>query len=125
MENNNFGIVIKVRNLTACKAFYRDILGLGDPVQDSNFRVEFRCGEAFSIFLEKNMWDEPVRMPSSGSISWFFNRGDAKIIQEKMRLYGFSGSSWVVENKAGKSLCRFTDPEGNAFYVPAPDEKKN
>ena len=28
-------------------------------------------------------------------------------------------------SKAGKSFCRFTDPEGNAFYVPAPDEKLN
>ncbi len=125
MENRNFGIVIKVKNLTACKAFYRDILGLGDPVEDSNFQVEFRCGETVSLFLVKNMWDEPLRMPGSGSISWYFSWGNAKAIRDKMRIYGFSDNGVIVENKAGKSFCRFTDPEGNAFYVPAPDEKLN
>ena len=122
MENSIFGIVIKVRNLTACKAFYRDILGLGDPVLDSNFRVEFRCGKAFSLFLEKDVWDDPVPVPRSGSVSWFYSGGDALDIRKKMRTYGFSDSSVIVENKAGRSFCRFADPEGNVFYVLAPDK---
>ncbi len=124
MEIGNFGIVIKVRNLTACKAFYRDILGLGDPIQDSNFQVEFRCGDVFSLVLVKKFWDEPAQSFGQGSISWFFSGGNADTIQEKMRTYGFSSSGVMVENKAGRSFCRFTDPEGNAFYVPAPDKKK-
>jgi len=124
MGNNIFGIVIKVKNLTACKAFYRDILGLGDPVQDSNFQVEFNCGGIFSLFLEKKLWDEQLQS-GSGSISWYWSLGDASDIQKKMQTHGFSDTSVIVENKAGKSFCRFTDPEGNAFYVPAPDEKMN
>ncbi len=125
MKNNNFGIVIQVRNLTACKAFYRDIIGLGDPVQDSNFQVEFRCGEAFSLFLVKNFWEEPLQLSGSSSVSWFYAGENAETIQEKMRTYGFSDDKAIVETKAGRSFCRFTDPEGNAFYVPAPDEKKD
>ncbi|MBR4884181.1 MAG: hypothetical protein IKZ33_02570, partial [Lentisphaeria bacterium] len=35
------GIIIKVRNLERCRNFYRDVLRLGNPVTDSNFRCEF------------------------------------------------------------------------------------
>ena len=118
------GIVIKVKNLTRSKAFYRDILGLGEPVLDSNFRVEFRCGEGFSLFLEKNLWEEP-ELCSSRSVSWFYGEGNARAIQQKMRTYGFADSDdLIVENKTGRAFCRFTDPEGNAFYVPAPEDEK-
>ena len=118
------GVVIKVKNLTRSKAFYRDILGLGDPVMDSNFRVEFRCGEAFSLFLEKNLWEEP-ELCCSRSVSWFYSAGKAREIQEKMQTYGFTDSDLIVENKGGRAFCRFSDPEGNAFYVPAPEDVKN
>ena len=124
MKNCNFGIVIKVKNLTVCKAFYRDILGLGDPVQESNFRVEFNCGGAFSLFLEKKLFDEPIH-PGSVPISWYCSLGNASEIWEKMKTYGFADTRMVVENKAGRSFCRFTDPEGNAFYVPAPAGERN
>ena len=117
------GIVIKVKNLTQCKAFYRDILGLGDPVLDSNFRVEFRCGEAFSLVLEKSLWEEP-ELHCSQSVSWFYDAGNVLEIQKKMQIYGFADSDQAVENKTGRAFCRFSDPEGNAFYVPAPENAK-
>ena len=53
MKKKHFGIVIKVKNLTTCKVFYRDVLGLGDPVLDSNFRVEFQIDDSFCLILEK------------------------------------------------------------------------
>ena len=118
------GIVIKVKNLTRSKAFYRDILGLGEPVLDSNFMVEVRCGDGFSLFLEKNLWEEP-EVCAPRSVSWFYGAGNAREIQQKMRTYGFADSDdLIVENKTGRPFCRFTDPEGNAFYVPAPEDKK-
>ena len=36
-----YGCVLKVRNLSQLKIFYRNTLGLGEPVVDSNFWVEF------------------------------------------------------------------------------------
>lgn len=118
MDNKKTGIVIKVRNLTVCKAFYRDILGLGDPVLDSNFRVEFQCGGSFSLILEKTPWDEP-QQPGSDRIIWLYQSADARTIWTKMVSYGFPvpDLSEVVRN--GERFCRFADPEGNPFYVPA------
>ena len=118
------GIVIKVKNLTRSKVFYRDILGLGHPVLDSNFRVEFRCRDGFSLFLEKDLWEEPERY-SPRAVAWFYDGANAREIQEKMRTYGFADSDeLIVENKTGRAFCRFSDPEGNAFYVPAPESDK-
>ena len=116
MDNKKTGIVIKVKNLTSCKAFYRDILELGDPVLDSNFRVEFQRG-SFSLILEKTPWDDPLP-PVSDRIIWLYRTADAKKIWAKMVSYGFQipNLSDVVAN--GERLCRFADPEGNPFYVP-------
>ena len=117
MENKKTGLVIKVKNLTPCKAFYRDILELGNPVLDSNFRVEFQCGNSFSLVLEKTPWDEPLQPPSD-RIIWLYQMADAKTVWTKMVSYGFPvpNLSEVVAN--GERLCRFADPEGNPFYVP-------
>ena len=54
MENSLFGVVIQVSNLELCRAFYRDVLGLGAPVMDSSFWVEFRLDSQSSLFLEKS-----------------------------------------------------------------------
>lgn len=115
-----FGIVIKVKNLTSCKAFYRDILNLGEPVLDSSFRVEFRCGDSFSLILEKISWDE-TGFAFPERIAWFYGSGNALDIQKKIHSYGYSDKCSIsTAAKGGASLCRFTDPEGNSFYVPAP-----
>ena len=115
MKKKRFGIVIKVRNLTACKAFYRDVLGLGDPVLDSNFRVEFRIEEFFCLTLEKSAWDA-VLPPASGRVSWLFD-ADAKTIRDRLKAYGYSVPSLPDTEKQGETCCWFADPEGNPFYV--------
>ena len=108
--------MIKVKNLTSCKAFYRDILELGDPVLDSNFRVEFRSG-SFSLILDKSPWDEP-QQPVSNRIIWLYRSADARKIWTKMVSYGFPVPNLAEVVANGERLCRFADPEGNPFYVP-------
>ena len=44
MDTKIFGVVVRVRNLELCRAFYRDVLDLWTPLLDSNFWVEFRLG---------------------------------------------------------------------------------
>jgi catechol 2,3-dioxygenase-like lactoylglutathione lyase family enzyme len=118
MENKKTGIVIKVKNLTSCKAFYRDILELGNPVLDSNFRVEFQCGSSFFLILEKTPWDEPLQ-PASDRIIWLYQAADAKTVWSKMISYGFPVPELSEMVANGERLCRFADPEGNPFYVPS------
>ena len=117
MKKTAFGIVLKVKNLPACRAFYRDILDLGEPVLDSSFRVEFRFGEVFSLILEKDPW-ENVLPPPAERVAWFFADGDAETIRKRMTDYGYPAPSDVsCDAKAGMPLCHFVDPEGNPFYV--------
>ena len=118
MKKASFGIVIRVRNLTSCKAFYRDILDLGDPVLDSSYRVVFIQGD-FSLLLEKVPWETPLA-PVSSRTAWFFRDGSAEAIRKKMNDYGYPAPlSPVNADKGGDVFRRFEDPEGNPFYVPA------
>ena len=118
MKKSGFGIVIRVRNLTSCKAFYRDILELGDPVLDSSYRVQFVQGD-FSLLLEKVPWETPLP-PVSARTEWFFSGGSSGIIGKKMIDYGYPVPSVPVNaDKGGDVFSRFEDPEGNPFYVPA------
>ena len=119
MKKTTLGIVIKVKNLASCKVFYRDILELGEPVLDSSFRVEFQFGDSFSLFLEKMPWDVSPA-PVSERIAWFYNGSDAETIRKKMSAYGYPAPRISSTEKADMAFCRFTDPEGNPFYVPYP-----
>ena len=115
MKKKSFGIVIKVKNLTSCKAFYRDVLGLGSPVLDSNFRVEFQFGDSFCLTLEKSPFDA-VLPPASGRIAWLFD-ADAETIRSRLDVYGYTVPALPDAEKKGETFCRFADPEGNPFYV--------
>lgn len=117
MRKKSFGIVIKVKNLTVCKAFYRDVLGLGDPVLDSNFRVEFQLGDSFCLTLEKMPFDA-VLPPAFGRIAWLFN-ADAEMVRSRLEAYGYAVPDLPDTEKQGEVFCRFADPEGNPFYVPS------
>ena len=44
--------VLSVADLAAERAFYRDVVGLGEPVMNSNVWVEFKLGEC-SFCLEQ------------------------------------------------------------------------
>ena len=117
MKKTAFSIVIKVKNLPVCKAFYRDILELGEPVLDSSFRVEFKIGDSFSLILEKNPWDVPLP-PVSGRMSWLFWVGNAEKIRQKMHACGYPVPRLAhTTDQTDSAFFRFTDPEGNPFYI--------
>lgn len=59
------GFIIKVRNLERCRTFYRDVMKLGEPVLDSNFRTEFLLNNNTRLILcqtrEEEMFQQAVR----------------------------------------------------------------
>ncbi len=66
MNFQRHGYVIKVRNLDRCRGFYRDILQLGSPLTDSNFRTEFGlCREGRLILCQAR--EEETFFPGSHS----------------------------------------------------------
>lgn len=118
MKKTAFGIVLKVKNLPACRAFYRDILELGEPFLDSSFRVEFRFNEDFSLILEKDPWETALPPPGE-RVAWLYARGNAAMIRQRMTDYGYPVPAEITaDDHAGMALCHFCDPEGNPFYVP-------
>ena len=119
MKKTAFGIVLKVKNLPACRAFYRDILELGEPFLDSSFRVEFRFSEEFSLILEKNPWETDLP-PAGERVAWLYAAGNAETIRQRMTDYGYPVPAATPPNdRGGMALCHFSDPEGNPFYVPS------
>ena len=49
-----FSLILKVNDLDGCRIFYRDLLGLGEPVFDSTSAVVFLLGEKLTLMLEKS-----------------------------------------------------------------------
>jgi predicted enzyme related to lactoylglutathione lyase len=120
MDKNIFGVIIKVENLEISRAFYRDILELGNPVMDSNFWVEFRLPGNFSLFLEKKEDDEKIP-ESQGRLSWVYRVKNVKEILERLKKYGYEAIA-EKEMRLGCKIHLFCDPEGNPFHI-YPEEK--
>ena len=88
MEKSLFGIVIQVTNLDLCRAFYRDVLGLGSPVMDSTFWVEFRLETGGSLFLEKS--EVLSATEKGGRISWILRIDNPEELKSVLASYGYA-----------------------------------
>ena len=115
MKNNLFGVIIKVENIDICRSFYKEILGLGSPVMDSAFWVEFRLPGDFSLFLEKKEENEKIS-EIAGRISWIYKVEDIDKILAKLKEYGYQSLSEETD-RIGIRTYVFRDPEGNPFYL--------
>lgn len=110
-----YGVVIKVENLNVCRTFYRDILRLGPPVMDSNFWVEFKLKDKASLLLEEASAGE--KLPTGrGRIGWMCEVED---FDDTMKILKEKGHEPVAdeEERGGKKVLPFCDPEGNLFYL--------
>ena len=116
MEKNCFsGVVIRVNNLDICRPFYRDVLGLGAPVMDSNFWVEFRVNGTMSLFLEKAEWGEKI-IPPNERVAWFLQVPSLAEFIQKMEKYGYQKET-ASADRVGFPVRVYKDPEGNEFFV--------
>ena len=110
MINSVCEIVIRVRDLDACRIFYRDVLELGEPVSDSGFSSSFALNDGVMLTLEKN--DAPFLEHASNATLWRFAVADF----EKFRKHLADAGCELVEDPCGGSW-RGSDPEGNMFLV--------
>ena len=122
MENSLFGVVIQVSNLDLCRAFYRDVLGLGAPVMDSSFWVEFRLDSQSSLFLEKSEVLDTSR--NGGSISWIYKTDDPDSLMDILASYGYVPKK-IPTDQVGFTVYRLHDPEGNPFFIAPKEETDN
>ncbi len=105
MRADSAEILIRVRDLAVCRVFYRDILGFGVPLVDSNFLCSFSLGDGGRLTLESGRTpEEAPRAP------WIFLPEDAEDVLDRLNLYGCD----IRKTEAGgRSVWEVLDPEQN------------
>ena len=105
--------VILVENLDVCRYFYRNTLGLGEPVIDSNYAVAFPLADGAMLILEKvsvNFMEH-----ASGAIRLVFHVDDLDAFAGRL-----AGEGVVVEKAFScfyENALRISDPEGNVILL--------
>ena len=60
MENSASSVIIKVKDINICRSFYRNVLNMGNPIVNSNFRVEFIMAKHNTLALLYEHDHEPI-----------------------------------------------------------------
>jgi len=114
MKKSHCSIVIRVRNLDACRNFYRDILGLGEPAADSGFAVSFAVSPALLITLERS--EAAYLERASAAQTWCIAVEDVAEVCRKITEAGYPEPVDAV--RFGRAGClRGEDPDGNVFFL--------
>ncbi len=106
-------IVILVENIDICRYFYRETLGLGEPLQDSSFQVMFKLNEKTALVLEK--CGMPYLEHASGACRFSLVPEDGGKIIEHLKNNGVTVEDGF--DISGRRVYRAADPEGNIFQI--------
>ena len=110
-------IVILVENIDVCRYFYRETLGLGEPLQDSSFQVIFKLNENTGLVLEK--CEMPYLEHASGACRFSLLPEDGIKSVDRLKDNGV-----MIEDGfdvSGRKVYRAADPEGNIFQITCGD----
>ena len=118
MEGQIYSLVLRIRDMQKCRTFYRDILGLGTPLLDSPFWVEFQMGETGKLCLE--LVDTLPSAEEKHNVPVWMMEADEEL-PEQLSMYRLPEQKTPVI--LGYSVTAFRDPEGNVFYLTV--RKKN
>ena len=114
-KNSFYGVIIKVKNLDVCRSFYRDILGLGAPIIDSSFWIEFKVQEDVALVLEPVIEGETIP-EKDGRTSWLYKVEDLDGMIHRLEEHGYEPVRGEQE-RLGYRVYVFNDPEGNHIYL--------
>ena len=117
MESQKYSLVLRVRDLQKCRAFYRDTLGLGTPVLDSPFWVEFQMCDGGKICLE-TIDPKTVLARQDSSPVWMME-ADEELVEY---LAAYRLPKQKTPTILGYEVTAFRDPEGNVFYLTVKNE---
>jgi catechol-2,3-dioxygenase len=119
MGKRFYGAVLAVRNLDGIRRFYSDVVGLGEPVVDSSFWIEYEVVPGGMVLaLERNELALVADSGDSrnGNTSWCLQVADLPAFEQQMVGRGFGPQS-SSELPSGCRALTFRDPEGNPFMV--------
>ena len=111
-------LVLQVADIAAARAFYRDVVGLGEPVMNSNVWVEFKLDGGASFCLEQADSNKAPLPPHSRTEFLFFV-DSLDEFEKRYRASGIQGApaEGVPCGQVGIHAVQYPDPEGNLFRI--------
>jgi len=113
---HRFNLVLQVADIAAERTFYRDVVGLGEPVMNSNVWVEFKLGNGASFCLEQAAPNTPPT-PPHGRTQFLFFVDSLDEFGKRYRAQGGDAPEGVPCGQMGIHALQYPDPEGNLFRV--------
>ena len=110
-------LVLQVADIAAERAFYRDVVGLGEPVMNSNVWVEFKLDGGASFCLEQTAPNKPPLPPHSRTEFLFFVDSLEEFGKRYRSQKNTDAPDGVPCGQMGFHAVQYPDPEGNLFRV--------
>ena len=110
-------LVLQVADIAAERAFYRDVVGLGEPVMNSNVWVEFKLDGGASFCLEQVEPNRPPLPPHSRTEFLFFVDSLDEFEKRYRSQRNADAPEGVPCGQVGIHAVQYPDPEGNLFRV--------
>ena len=109
MRKSGAEILVRVRNLSVCRAFYRNVLALGAPATDSSFLCRFALApDAFLTLVPVAENENAVNAP------WILCPDDPELVRDNLSAYGYRIRE--IES-AGRPALEVLDPEQNPVHL--------
>jgi catechol 2,3-dioxygenase-like lactoylglutathione lyase family enzyme len=111
-------LVLTVADIAAERAFYRNVVGLGEPVMNSNVWVEFKLDGGASFCLEQAA-SSKAPLPPHSRTEFLFFVDSLDEFEKRYRASGIQGDSaeGIPCEQMGFHAVQHPDPEGNLFRV--------
>jgi len=113
MDDRSYGIIISVADLDRARKFYRDTLGLGAPVVDSNHWIEFQLDNGLIIGVRTQSRADQIK---NSSIMWVYYTTRFDDVKNRLLAENFEPLK-VPAPPVGLKAEIYTDPEGNRFTL--------
>jgi len=113
MNDRSYGVIVSVTDLDGARVFYRDILGLGAPVVDSNHWIEFQMDNGLILGLRSQSKADKEK---SSSVMWVYYTLDFEDVKSRLQDAGFDPLK-ISAPPVGLKSEIYTDPEGNRLTL--------
>ncbi|MCM8540084.1 MAG: VOC family protein [Lentisphaeraceae bacterium] len=113
MNDRSYGVIVSVSELDRARVFYRDTLGLGSPVVDSNHWIEFQLDNGLVLGLCSQTKADKLK---GSAVMWVFYTTEYDAIKERLQKANVEPLR-VSAPPVGLKSEVFADPEGNRFTL--------
>ncbi|MCH2207083.1 MAG: VOC family protein [Lentisphaerales bacterium] len=113
MDDRSYGVIISVSDLDQARVFYRDILGLGSPVVDSNHWIEFQLGNGLILGVRSQTKADKQK---DSSIMWVYYTPEFEDVKNRLIDANFEPLR-IPAPPVGLKSEIYADAEGNRFTL--------